>query len=123
MRFGQSPLVEFEKVPHLPFAWIAHGLCYVQDPSTLLPCELLDPQPGEKILDLCAAPGGKLSYIAQLMRNEGLLVAHDNNPQRLKLVEMNCARLRQGGARAVFWALLTTRFTYPCRKPVVKLPL
>jgi 16S rRNA (cytosine967-C5)-methyltransferase len=69
------------------------GLFYVQDPSTLLAVEMLDPQPGETILDLCAAPGGKTTYIAQKMRNEGRIVAEDVDPKRLKLVVANCARL------------------------------
>lgn len=69
------------------------GRFYVQDPGTLLAVRELDPQPGQTILDLCAAPGGKLTYIAQVMRNEGRLVAHDLSPERLKLVEENCARL------------------------------
>src|SRR5262249_15997100 len=49
--------------------------------------------PGERVLDLCAAPGGKLTFMAQLMRNEGVLVAHDVSSERLKRVEENCARL------------------------------
>ena len=69
------------------------GLFYVQDPGTLLAVVELAPQPGESVLDLCAAPGGKLSYIVQRMRNEGELTAHDVAPERLKLVEENCARL------------------------------
>ncbi|MEK7782040.1 MAG: RsmB/NOP family class I SAM-dependent RNA methyltransferase, partial [Verrucomicrobiota bacterium] len=69
------------------------GWFYIQDPSTLLAVRELDPQPGETILDLCAAPGGKATFIAQLMNNEGRIVAHDNVPDRLKLVEENCTRL------------------------------
>ena len=69
------------------------GLFYVQDSSTLLAVRELDPQPGESVLDLCAAPGGKLTYIAQLMRNEGHLLAHDTASERLKLIEQNCSRL------------------------------
>jgi len=69
------------------------GLFYVQDSSTLLAVRELDPQPGESVLDLCAAPGGKLTYIAQLMRNEGRLLAHDTASERLKLIEQNCSRL------------------------------
>jgi 16S rRNA (cytosine967-C5)-methyltransferase len=82
------------------------GWFYVQDPSTLLaPCEL-DPQPGEQVLDLCAAPGGKLTYIAQLMGNAGRLVAHEIAPERLHLVEQNCARL---GVTCVQAVLPSTR--------------
>ena len=69
------------------------GLFYIQDPSTLLAVREIDPRPGQTILDLCAAPGGKLTYIAQLMQNEGRIVAHDLSPERLKLVQENCARL------------------------------
>lgn len=69
------------------------GQFYVQDPSTLLAPHELDPQPGETILDLCAAPGGKTTYLAQMMRDEGRIVAHDISPDRLKLVQENCIRL------------------------------
>jgi 16S rRNA (cytosine967-C5)-methyltransferase len=81
------------------------GWFYVQDPSTLLAVSELDPQPGESVLDLCAAPGGKLAYIAQLMRNEGRILACDNNSARLELLKENCARL---GITCVETALLST---------------
>ena len=86
----------FELKAHPPLAHLpsfSQGLFYVQDPSTLLAPRELDPQPGETVLDLCAAPGGKLSYLAQLMRNQGHLVAQDTAPGRLKLITENCARL------------------------------
>lgn len=69
------------------------GWFYVQDPSTLLAVRELDPQPGETVLDCCAAPGGKTAFIASLMRNEGRIVAQDTSEDRLKLVRDNCARL------------------------------
>ncbi|MBI3191589.1 MAG: 16S rRNA (cytosine(967)-C(5))-methyltransferase RsmB, partial [Pedosphaera parvula] len=69
------------------------GWFYIQDPSTLLAVGQLNPQPGETILDLCSAPGGKTTFIAQLMQNRGRIVAQDSNPERLKLVSENCARL------------------------------
>ena len=86
----------FELKEHPPLRKLPsfqQGLFYVQDPSTLLAVHALDPEPGESVLDMCAAPGGKLSYIAQLMRNEGQLLAHDLSPERLKLVQENCGRL------------------------------
>jgi 16S rRNA (cytosine967-C5)-methyltransferase len=86
----------FELKSHPPLGKLAsfqHGLFYIQDPSTLLAVHELNPQPDETILDLCAAPGGKLTYIAQRMRNTGKLIAHDTFPDRLKLIEENCARL------------------------------
>ncbi|HLW34736.1 MAG TPA: 16S rRNA (cytosine(967)-C(5))-methyltransferase RsmB [Chthoniobacterales bacterium] len=72
---------------------LSRGDCYVQDPSTAVACEMLNPQPGEKILDACAAPGGKTSYLAELMQNKGQIVACDRDPARLRLLEGNLARL------------------------------
>jgi 16S rRNA (cytosine967-C5)-methyltransferase len=69
------------------------GWFYIQDPSTLLAPRELGAQPGETILDLCAAPGGKTTFIAQLMNNEGKIVANDISEERLKLVQENCTRL------------------------------
>jgi 16S rRNA (cytosine967-C5)-methyltransferase len=86
----------FELRSHPPLASLESfrkGWFYIQDPSTLLAVRELDPQPGETILDLCAAPGGKTTFIAQLMNNTGRIIAHDNVPDRLKLVEENCKRL------------------------------
>lgn len=72
---------------------LQQGMFYVQDPSTLLAARVLDPQPGESVLDLCAAPGGKTTFMAELMQNRGRIVAQDNQPDRLKLVKENCDRL------------------------------
>lgn len=69
------------------------GGFYIQDPSTLLAVRELDPRPGETVLDLCAAPGGKTTFMAQLMNNQGRIVAHDAFADRIKLIEENCARL------------------------------
>ena len=81
------------KVRQVPFDWIMHGLCYVQDPSTLMACELLDPQPGESVLDACAAPGGKTSYLSELMKNEGRIAACDSSRPRLERLRENLRRL------------------------------
>ena len=86
----------FELKSHPPLESLKsfqEGLFYVQDPGTLLAGRALDPKAGESILDACAAPGGKLTFIAQLMRNEGRLIAHDISTDRLKLIEENCLRL------------------------------
>jgi 16S rRNA (cytosine967-C5)-methyltransferase len=69
------------------------GWFYVQDPGTLLAPRELGAQPGETVLDLCAAPGGKTTFLAQLMRNEGKIVAGDVSEDRLKLIRENCQRL------------------------------
>ena len=86
----------FELESHPPLATLPSfqaGLFYIQDPSTLLAVRLLDPRPGESLLDLCAAPGGKTTFAAQLMLNQGRIVAQDNNPDRLVRVRENCDRL------------------------------
>jgi 16S rRNA C967 or C1407 C5-methylase (RsmB/RsmF family)/NOL1/NOP2/fmu family ribosome biogenesis protein len=60
----------------------AAGLYYLQDPSAMAVAELLDPQPGERVLDLAAAPGGKATHIAAKLRGQGLLVANEIHPKR-----------------------------------------
>ncbi len=89
----------FELQSHPPLAAcqsFRRGWFYIQDPGTLLSVSELAPEPGETILDLCAAPGGKTTMIAQRMQNRGRIIAQDNQPQRLRMVEENCARLGVG---------------------------
>ena len=69
------------------------GWFYVQDPSTLLAVQALTPARGEVVLDFCAAPGGKSTFIAQVLSNEGHVVARDISEDRIRLVRENCARL------------------------------
>jgi 16S rRNA (cytosine967-C5)-methyltransferase len=86
----------FELKSHPPLTSLTsfqNGWFYIQDPSTLLASTLLGAQPGETILDFCAAPGGKTTFIAQLMENRGRIVAQDISEGRLKLVQENCQRL------------------------------
>ena len=71
----------------------AEGEFVVQDESAQRAAELLAPQPGETVLDLCAAPGTKTTHLAELMRNEGRLIATDSSESRLKLVPQNAERL------------------------------
>jgi 16S rRNA (cytosine967-C5)-methyltransferase len=85
-----SDFVEFDA---LPANALSGGHCYIQDPSTVIACQLLDPKPTEKILDACAAPGGKTGYIAQLMKNKGTIVACDRDGERLFTLKDNMARL------------------------------
>jgi NOL1/NOP2/sun family putative RNA methylase len=69
------------------------GYYHVQGLSSMLPAKILGVQPGEIILDLCAAPGGKVTHAAQLMGNRGLLVANDVKPHRLNILKSHIARL------------------------------
>jgi len=87
---------EFVKFGALPKDAVRQGHCYIQDPSTAIACQLLSPRAGEKILDACAAPGGKTGYIAQLMENRGTIVACDRNPGRLQILKENMTRLGVG---------------------------
>ncbi len=90
----QTSAKNFVEFSHtFPAAALDAGHCYIQDPSTRLACEVLAPKRGERILDACAAPGGKTSYIAELMQNEGEVLAVDRQSPRLKMVEENLARL------------------------------
>jgi 16S rRNA (cytosine967-C5)-methyltransferase len=91
-----SMFVQFNS---LPSSALERGHCYIQDPSTTVACELLDPKPGERILDATAAPGGKTGYIAQLMENLGIIVACDRDPQRIDTLKENMARLGVGIAQ------------------------
>ncbi|MCI8453892.1 MAG: RNA methyltransferase [Lachnospiraceae bacterium] len=75
------------------------GLYYIQEPSAMAAAEALGPQPGERILDLCAAPGGKSTHIAGKMRGQGLLVCNEIHPARAKILSQNIERL--GIANAV----------------------
>jgi 16S rRNA C967 or C1407 C5-methylase (RsmB/RsmF family)/NOL1/NOP2/fmu family ribosome biogenesis protein len=70
----------------------AAGLYYLQDPSAMAAAVLLDPQPGEWVLDLCAAPGGKATHIAGRLGNEGLLVANEVVRSRAAIVSENLER-------------------------------
>lgn len=80
MQPGKSPLHEA-------------GAYYIQEPSAMLPAELLKAQPGECILDLCAAPGGKTTKIAADMKGEGLLVANEIHPKRAAILSSNVERM------------------------------
>ncbi len=65
------------------------GLYYMQEPSAMVPAELLDVQPGHRVLDLCAAPGGKSTQLAAKLQGDGMLVANDNAGERTKALARN----------------------------------
>ena len=75
------------------------GVYYLQEASAMAPVSLLDPQPGELVCDLCAAPGGKSTQIAGRLRGQGLLLCNEINSKRAKILSRNIERL--GIANAV----------------------
>ena len=69
------------------------GVYYLQEASAMAPVTLLDPQPGERICDLCAAPGGKSTQIAGKLGGEGFLLCNEFNPKRAKILSRNIERM------------------------------
>lgn len=87
------------RVDQLP--GFGEGLFQVQGESSQLIAYLLDPQPGETILDACAAPGGKVTHIAELMQDIGQVIATDVSPKGIDKINENKERLGHGSIRAV----------------------
>ncbi len=75
------------------------GVYYIQEPSAMAVVTLADPQPGEVVLDLCAAPGGKTSQIGGRLNGQGLLVSNEIHPARARILSQNVERM--GIANAV----------------------
>jgi 16S rRNA (cytosine967-C5)-methyltransferase len=82
----------------LPTALLAAGTIYIQDPATRHAVDLLDPRPGERILDACAAPGGKAFLIAAALGSAQSLTGTDSNEKRLPRLRQNLARLNAADA-------------------------
>ena len=74
------------------------GLYYIQEPSAMSPAAYLDPKPGQRVLDLCAAPGGKSTQIAGRMQGRGILVSNEINAGRAKILSENIERMGIGNA-------------------------
>ncbi len=89
--------------------WYEEGMFYIQNLSSMIPAVVLDPQPGEHILDLTAAPGSKTTQLASLMHNEGSIVANDISSNRLYKLKANLSRYGvtnthvKNGAAERFW--------------------
>ncbi len=107
---GNIEALEHEGLSPVPLARLAHactisaadvrksdafqkGMFHVQDLSSQLCCAILDPQPGETVLDMCAAPGGKSFTIAERMENSGRVLAFDLHEHRVKLIADGAERL------------------------------
>ena len=77
------------------------GAWYLQEPSAMLPAAVLDVQPGETVLDLCAAPGGKTTQLAAAMQGQGLLVTNEIVPKRAQILSRNVERMGVSNALVV----------------------
>jgi 16S rRNA (cytosine967-C5)-methyltransferase len=86
IRLGEPAVIR--ELPGYEQGWFA-----VQDESAMRVAAALAPQPGSRVLDLCAAPGGKTTHLAELMRNEGQIVACDVEKRRLETLMALCRRL------------------------------
>jgi len=75
------------------FEALNNGWVYIQDESSGFPVLLLDPKPNQTVIDLCAAPGGKTTFIAERMKNKGQIIALDLNEEKRRLIQENCERL------------------------------
>lgn len=73
-----------------PYYWA--GLYYLQEPSAMAPGAVLDVKPGERVLDMCAAPGGKSTQLAAFLENKGILVSNDISGTRIKALAWNMER-------------------------------
>jgi 16S rRNA (cytosine967-C5)-methyltransferase len=91
--YGENSFSSTQAAPLLDSEWFKKGYLSVQDEGAQLIGELLNPQPGELILDACAAPGGKTAHIAELSGDKSIIIAADREPERLKLIEETIKRL------------------------------
>ncbi len=102
----QAKKVTLEKIPYVQHGYYSEakfslgatpeylqGLYYLQGAASQVVAELLDPQPGDHVLDMAAAPGSKTTHMAQLLQNTGTIIALDTNTQRLAALRNNCERL------------------------------
>lgn len=74
------------------------GVYYIQEPSAMAPAELLEVCPGERVLDLCAAPGGKSTQLAAKLAGKGFLLCNEIHPARAKILSENVERMGIGNA-------------------------
>lgn len=93
-RFAPDVLVLGRSFSPAADPWLDRGYYYVQNESSALVAHALAPQPGETVYDLCAAPGGKTTHLAQLMDNRGRIIAVDQTDEKVAMIEENAARLR-----------------------------
>ena len=125
---GKMPALDFvrEAVPWEPMGYYYDpqsrpglhpfheaGVYYLQEASAMSAAALLDPQPGERICDLCAAPGGKTTQIAGKMGGKGFLLSNEIHPKRAKILSRNVERMGIANALVTNTAPQTLAKKYP----------
>jgi 16S rRNA (cytosine967-C5)-methyltransferase len=120
MRALEADAVETERARYAPDGLVvtsgnplrrpSDGLVFVQDEASQLVPFIVNPQPGERVLDLCASPGGKTTAMAALMRDTGTIVATDVRARRMNLLEQT---VRSSGARSIQIETVQTRGPLP----------
>jgi 16S rRNA (cytosine967-C5)-methyltransferase len=126
VQFSRSSYLDFfVRVRHMSgiggSEMFRQGFFVVQDESAGLAVQLLDPKPGDRVLDMCAAPGGKTTFIGELMKNMGEVVAVDRYETRLNLVKTACQRLGIANAHFIT-ADAGTLQTQPADRVLVDAP-
>ena len=91
--FGEDGICLESPPPTSELPFMKEGFFLIQDEASQLVTSILDPRPGERVLDACAAPGTKTTHIAGRMKNEGEIVAIDLSYEKLSRVAENCQRL------------------------------
>jgi len=91
--YSEEGIVLRDPPPTSELPFIKEGLYIIQDEASQLVSSILDPKPGERILDACAAPGGKTTHMAQKMGNQGEIDALDLSKGKLDLIAEGCQRL------------------------------
>ena len=126
IQFSKSEYLDFfVRVKHMAGIggsdMFRQGFFVVQDESAGIAVQLLDPKPGDRVIDMCSAPGGKATFIGELMKNVGEIVAIDRYETRLNLVKSACQRLGIANAHFVAADAATIQIG-PAEKVLVDAP-
>jgi len=101
-RTRRSNVLDLTGLPHARLVQLLErGMITVEDPTAVLPVEAMQLEPGQNVMDLCAAPGGKTSYIAELLAGQGTVTAVDRGRERLDLLRQTVERLGLSNVRVV----------------------
>jgi len=106
-KLSPTAIVLQERTPPWELEPFKEGLCTVQDEGAQLISPLLNPVPGQRILDACAAPGGKTGHLAELTSGQGLIIAADKSPKRMHMTADSLRRLRTVNVRLLTADLAT----------------